>query len=57
MSQNTKSLSSCAPQTRRVRQQCVWSRYLFNNFINDIVECIDVDETHAPVIGGLNVQF
>jgi transcription elongation factor Elf1 len=44
-------VTTFAPQTREVTQECSLCPYLINIFINDIMEYINVDNSYAPSIG------
>jgi hypothetical protein len=64
MYEHTKFCAKCGEnevttlslQTRGVGWGCSLSPYLFNIFINDIMEYINADNSHAPSIGRTTIS-
>lgn len=50
-------MSSCATQKNGVCKGCGLSMYLFNIFINYIIENVDTEEGHSPVINNLRIPL
>jgi hypothetical protein len=46
---------SCATETEGVRQGWGLSPYLYNIVVNDVIEYLDTEETHSPVINRLRI--
>jgi hypothetical protein len=47
-------ISSCATPHKRSLSR-LWFEFIFNIFINDVIECLDTEETHSQVISNLRV--
>ena len=50
-------IPSCATQKSGVCKGCGLSTYLFNIFINYIIENVDTEERHSPVINNLQIPL